>query len=143
MTNKLTDKQKLFVIEYLKDLNATRAAKAAGYSEDTAYAIGWENLRKPEIKEIIDKQLEDTLQESKAALKARLIGELKDVAFGDTGIELLRDKEGEVYDIRITDKLKAIDLLGKYLAIWTENHNITGTIQTEITVSRETIENND
>jgi len=33
---KLTPKQKRFVEEYLIDLNATRAAKAAGYSEKTA-----------------------------------------------------------------------------------------------------------
>ena len=123
----MTKKQESFCIEYLKDLNATQAAIRSGYSEDTAYSIGWENLRKPEIKSYIDKQLEDTLNESKTVLKARLIGELKDVALGDSGIELLRDKEGEVYDIRITDKLKAIDLLGKYLAIWTEKveHNIS------------------
>jgi phage terminase small subunit len=45
----LTEKMELFCQEYLLDFNATRAAKAAGYSEETAYSIGWENLRKPEI----------------------------------------------------------------------------------------------
>lgn len=45
----LTQKQKLFVKEYLVDLNATRAAIRAGYSEKTAEAIGYENLRKPQI----------------------------------------------------------------------------------------------
>jgi len=49
----LTEKQKRFVEEYLVDLNATQAAIRAGYSKDTAYAIGWENLRKPEISEAI------------------------------------------------------------------------------------------
>lgn len=45
----LTDKQRVFVAEYLRCLNATEAARRAGYSEKTAYSIGWENLRKPEI----------------------------------------------------------------------------------------------
>jgi phage terminase small subunit len=43
---KLTEKQKLFCKEYIIDFNATRAAKAAGYSEDSAKEIGYENLRK-------------------------------------------------------------------------------------------------
>jgi phage terminase small subunit len=46
----LTPKQQRFVEEYLIDLNATQAAIRAGYSPRTAYAIGSENLAKPEIK---------------------------------------------------------------------------------------------
>jgi phage terminase small subunit len=46
---RLTPKQQRFVREYLIDLNATQAAIRAGYSEKTAYSIGNENLRKPEI----------------------------------------------------------------------------------------------
>jgi phage terminase small subunit len=45
----LTPKQARFVAEYLIDLNATQAAKRAGYSKKTAHAIGQENLRKPII----------------------------------------------------------------------------------------------
>jgi phage terminase small subunit len=45
----LTPKQQRFVLEYLKDLNATQAAIRAGYSGKTAAAIGAENLTKPEI----------------------------------------------------------------------------------------------
>lgn len=45
----LTPKQQRFVDEYLIDLNATRAAIAAGYSEKTAAVIGCENLTKPNI----------------------------------------------------------------------------------------------
>jgi len=42
-------KQKLFIAEYLKDSNASAAARRAGYSERTAGAIGHELLKKPEI----------------------------------------------------------------------------------------------
>ncbi len=45
----LTPKQAAFIREYLIDLNATAAAKRAGYSERTAHVIGNENLSKPEI----------------------------------------------------------------------------------------------
>ena len=41
----LSAKQLKFVEEYLIDFNGTRAAKAAGYSEKTAYSIAYENLR--------------------------------------------------------------------------------------------------
>ena len=36
----LTPKQERFVQEYLVDLNATAAAKRAGYNEKTAYSMG-------------------------------------------------------------------------------------------------------
>ena len=53
----LTKKQKRFVQEYLIDLNATAAARRAGYSEKTARCIGNENLTKPAIKAEIDREL--------------------------------------------------------------------------------------
>lgn len=46
----LNDKQETFCQEYLIDLNATQAAIRAGYSPESAGAIGGENLQKPEIK---------------------------------------------------------------------------------------------
>jgi phage terminase small subunit len=49
----LTPKQIRFVDEYLIDLNATQAAIRAGYSEKTAYAVGAENLRKPQIAKLL------------------------------------------------------------------------------------------
>jgi phage terminase small subunit len=53
MSEGLTTKQRLFVEAYLDCLNASEAARRAGYSERTAHAIGWENLRKPEIAEAV------------------------------------------------------------------------------------------
>lgn len=51
----LTLKQQRFIEEYLVDGNATRSAIAAGYSKKTAYSIGEENLKKPEIKAEIER----------------------------------------------------------------------------------------
>lgn len=76
----LTNKQKVFVNEYLKSFNATAAALAAGYSEKTAYSIGWENLRKPEIKNAITARLDEIHMSADEALKL-----LSDIARGDVG----------------------------------------------------------
>lgn len=51
-------RQKRFCDEYLLDCNATQAAIQAGYSPKTAYSIGEENLKKPELKTYIEQQLE-------------------------------------------------------------------------------------
>ena len=45
----LTHKQERFCQEYLVDLNASAAARRAGYSKHTAHVIGPENLGKPDI----------------------------------------------------------------------------------------------
>lgn len=50
----LTPKQRYFVLEYLVDMNATRAAIQAGYSPRTARQTGSENLSKPDIRALID-----------------------------------------------------------------------------------------
>jgi phage terminase small subunit len=51
---KLTPRQRLFVHEYLVDLNATQAAKRAEYSKKTAYSQGQRLLKKVEIRKAID-----------------------------------------------------------------------------------------
>lgn len=53
---KLTAKQLRFVAEYIKCLNGTQAAIAAGYSPKTARAIASENLTKPAVQAEIARQ---------------------------------------------------------------------------------------
>ena len=62
----LTPKQAAFAREYRIDLSATQAAIRAGYSPKTASEIGYENLRKPQIREMI------AVDEAKALAKAEL-----------------------------------------------------------------------
>lgn len=62
----LSLKQKKFCEEYVISGNATEAAKRAGYSEKTAYSIGTENLKKPEIQKYI-KSLTDKPHEARIA----------------------------------------------------------------------------
>lgn len=65
----LNDKQALFVEEYLKTFNATQAAIAAGYSQKTAYNIGYENVRKREIAEAISQRLTEAAMSADEVLK--------------------------------------------------------------------------
>lgn len=78
----LSDKQAKFVKEYLIDLNATQAAIRAGYSGKTAYSIGWENLKKPEIQEAITKYRE-FLQKDTDVTPEKIIAEYAKLAFAD------------------------------------------------------------
>ena len=49
----LNEKQKAFAEYSAACFNATEAAKKAGYSKKTAYSIGNENLKKPEIQKYL------------------------------------------------------------------------------------------
>jgi phage terminase small subunit len=111
----LTPKQQLFISEYLIDFNATRAAIAAGYSEKTAYGIGSENLRKPQIMEHISKVIEEQLKSTKAALKKKIIEALQSIAFEPEGSE--------------KDRMKAMELLGKYIGLWIDKVEISGELK--------------
>lgn len=53
----LTPRQRLFVAEYLKDLNATQAAIRAGYSSTSARQLGAENMANPAIRSAVDQAL--------------------------------------------------------------------------------------
>ena len=98
----LTPKQQRFVAEYQIDANATQAAIRAGYSERTAYAIGHENLNKPEIIAAIKASEEKRLEK----LEITAVNLLTDVV----DIRRLAKSDG-VY----TAALKANDMLGKSL----------------------------
>ncbi len=67
-----TGKQRSFIKEYLKCSNGSEAARRAGYSIKCAYQQAYENLRKPKIKDIIDRGL--TAQTRALFIKAGVIG---------------------------------------------------------------------
>lgn len=54
-----TKRQRVFIEEYLQTWNATDAARKAGYSPRTAYSIGQENLKKPEIAAEIERRIDE------------------------------------------------------------------------------------
>ena len=156
---KLTAKQKKFVEEYLIDLNATQAAIRAGYSTESAKEIGCENLTKPNVKAEIDKAIAERSRRT-GINKDRVLRELAKIAFVNPGdvinlnqatvksdakeedlaaiasvkIKNIPTEDGEITEreIKLCDKLKALDLLGKHLGIYdkkdAEDKNLTITI---------------
>jgi phage terminase small subunit len=79
---KLTAKEEAFCQSYLIDFNATRAAKAAGYSGRSATEIGSENLRKLHIQERINELRENTGKTFNIT-RERIAQELARIAFAD------------------------------------------------------------
>lgn len=143
---KLTMKQKLFVDHYLSNgFNATKAAISAGYSEKTATLTGHENLTKPYIKKIITDRTRELLSDTEALtlqwleqVKAIAMFDMRKAATWDAdGVdfrsseeldditakaiqEVSQDGPGKI-KIKAADKNKALDLLGKYLAILSDH----------------------
>lgn len=80
----LTEKQKIFCKEYVVDWNGSRAARKAGYSEDTANVIAYENLTKPYIKAYLA-YLKEDIEETVGISKIMILNELKKLAFSSIG----------------------------------------------------------
>ena len=138
----MTKKQKRFIEEYLIDLNATQAAIRAGYSTDTANEQGCRMLANVSIRSQIDKAIAE--RSKRTGVNAdRVIMELAKIAFvnatevidpktatikadalpEDTAaIQSVKVKtfgeDGLEREIKMADKLKALELLGKHLGMF-------------------------
>ena len=133
MTRKLTEKQKAFADYYIECLNATEAARKAGYSKNTVGAIGHENLKKPKIKEYIDKRLAEK-DDERVAKQDEILEFLTAVMRNDT--EYL-----EQYDpIEIRDRLKAAEKLGKRYAMFVDKQEIEHDINNVSSVEIELVD---
>lgn len=134
--SRLTEKQKRFAEEYLIDLNATQAAIRAGYSPKTAYSIGEENLRKPEIKTYIDARLAE-IHSEKTADAQEVLEYLTAVMRGRETEETLRlagDGVQEVAEIAVSakERLKAAELIGKRYGMFTDKAQVSLTAPVQI-----------
>lgn len=147
----LTDKQERFVNEYLIDLNGTQAAIRAGYSADSAKEIACENFTKPNIQQALAVQMAE-LSKRTGISQERIVRELAKIAFlnatdvvDENGrikpdalpddlacIESIkyRGTEGGATsgnverEVKLASKLKALELLGKYLGMWNDKVNV-------------------
>lgn len=145
----MTKKQKRFVDEYLIDLNATQAAIRAGYKAKNgqrASEIGHELLQKTQVSEAISERskrtginadrvllelariafvnADDVINAKDATLKEdasrddlAAIQSVKVKSFGEDGVER---------EIKLADKLKALDMLGRHLAMWNDKLQLSG-----------------
>lgn len=153
----MTKKQKRFCEEYLIDLNATQAAIRAGYSPDTAKSIGYENLTKPDIRAHIDRAMAE--RSRRTGVNAdRVIQELAKIAFvnatdvidpktatvkenalpEDTAaIQSVKVKtfgeDGLEREIKMADKLRALELLGRHLGMFKDKLELSGGLDIEKT----------
>lgn len=150
----MTKKQKRFCEEYLIDLNATQAAIRAGYSPDTAGAIGAENLTKPEIQRAVAKAMAERSRRTGVNAE-RVVLELAKVAFVNVGnvidatdatlktdadpedlaaIQSIKVKDmgdmGIEREIRMADKLKALELLGRHLGMFNDKIRLDAKLNT-------------
>ncbi len=102
----LRGKKKAFVDQYfICNMNATKAAIAAGYSEKTARQIASENLTKPDIAEAIKKRVDE-----QAMSADEVLFRLGSIARGD--ISDLLDESGKP-DIKKARKNNSTTLIKK------------------------------
>ena len=156
---RLTLKMKRFIEEYLVDLNATQAAIRAGYSPESAYSIGDENLKKPVIKNAIDKALAERSRRT-GINQDRILLELAKIAFlnpidvidmdeatirGDANredtaaiasvkVKTIPTPDGNIVEreVKTYDKLKALEQIGRHLGMWKDNINISAEVAVQI-----------
>lgn len=146
----MTDKQKIFADEYLIDLNATRAYRVAYPSvkkDETAAVNGSKMLRNTKVAKYIQDRMEER-QERTEVTQDRVVQELAASAFAKAtdyveirgGRVVIKDtsqlednqiraiagiKEGaNGIEIKLNDKEKALELLGRHLGMWNDKLDI-------------------
>lgn len=135
---KLTAKQQRFVDEYLKDLNATQAALRAGYSEKTAYSVGHENLKKPEIQKAIQ-EAQNKRSERTEITQDFVINTIVETINRCRQAEPVMVKGEQVVEVDVetgelrpvwkfdaTNVLKGAELLGKHLGMFKDKVELSG-----------------
>ncbi len=82
--------------------------------------MGHENLTKPDIEEAIAEALKERRLRTEIT-QDRVLEELATIGFAEVPEET---------DVRVSDKLAALDKLAKHLGMFTEHHHHTGEIVT-------------
>ena len=153
----MTKKQKLFVEEYLIDLNATQAAIRAGYSPDTAGSIGGENLKKPEISAASAKAMaersrrtginQDRILQEIAKLALVNIDDVVDLETGEIkesatkedlaciqSIKIKPTEFGTEREIKFYDKKGSLEMAGKHLGMFKDKLELEADMDLNITI---------
>jgi phage terminase small subunit len=131
---KLTDQQKLFIAEYLKDRNGTQAAIRAGYSADTAQEQASRLLSKVMVRAAVDKKVEK-LEERSMVTAEYVIRGLKEIAercmqrnpvmeFDHESKSMVQKTDPDtglgVWEFDAAGANKSHELLGRYLKLFTD-----------------------
>jgi phage terminase small subunit len=139
--SKLTDKQEMFIKEYMVDLNATQAATRAGYSKNTAKEIGYENLTKPHIlariEELKNERAEKLQVDAEWVLK-RLMQISDRCMQAEPVLEFDYEEKKLVetgeYKFDSNGANKATELIGKHLGMFKDKLEVNG--ETKLVVKR-------
>ena len=148
----MTAKQQRFCEEYLIDLNATRAAIRAGYSPKSAKTNGPRLLENAGIRARVEAMMA-RLSRRTGVSAERVVRELARVAFASmpdvvdmrtatlkpdatdddrAAIASVRVKDGgDMFterEVRMCDKVRALELLGKHLGMFTDNVRVDGAV---------------
>lgn len=118
----MNEKQKRFCDEYLITLEATEAARRVGYAEQTAKrAPDWINEKgqekpsskfNPELYAYIQERIQ-ARQERTEITQDMVVRELRDIAMAEASDE-------SDSSMKYASKLKALELLGKHLGMFTD-----------------------
>lgn len=139
---KLTIKQQRFADEYIISGNATEAAMKAGYAKKAAYQQGAENLKKPHIREYIDKRLEE-INDKSIAKQEEVLQYLTEVLRGKSSateivVEMVGDGTSEAKLIvkppSEKERIKAAELLGKRYGSFTEKVEVGADLELNVKV---------
>jgi phage terminase small subunit len=150
----------IFCLEYLIDFNATRAAKAAGYSKKTAYSQGQRLLKNVETqmtlaekRKVIVERIEFTAENVLTELGKLAFVNIKDYVkhatdrwiFFKNIDEIPRDLAAAVEAIKQTDKgievklynkPKSLELALRHFGLLTDNLNVKGSMKQYLTIDK-------
>lgn len=145
-----------FCEEYMKDLNATKAAKRSGYSKKTAHSIGPRLLEDVDIKKYIS-NLKRKRSDKAEITAERVLREIAKMAFSNLGDYITIQKDGtaeidlrkltrnqaaalsevtvdddslggQKVKIKLHDKLKGLEQLGRHLKLFTDKTELDGEV---------------
>lgn len=108
---RLSPKMRLFIDEFFIDFNATSAVLRAGYKTGNPAQLAAELRNHPLVNSEIERR-QDVLSDKKEIERDYLLNKLVDVI--ESGEE------------RTSDKLRAIELAGKAIALWRDRQEISG-----------------
>lgn len=137
-----------FAREYLKDLNGTRAAIAAGYSPATAAQAATRLLKHVQVRAIIG-EAQAELAEELGLDAAWVLDGLRENYERAMQAQPVYDREGNetgFFEYQGNVANRALELIGKHIGMFVERHEVTGKdggpIQHEdVTQARERVRN--
>lgn len=164
MAKAFTAKMQRFCTEYLKDLNGKQAAIRAGYPAKSAKHVACRILKNREVKRRIDQRLRAQARKVDVGVE-RILRELESIGFSNilhyyrivngrfvldvdrlpeqyaaaiSSVKTRTDRHGfTTVEFSLTDKLKALEALGRYHKMFTDKMEIQGSVADRLAAALE------